>query len=211
MARPPTQTLLVIDDFLADPSKLLDEASQLTFAQRTWDEVGAIQVSPRSRYTPRLARQIAALAHARVRWHPGSGNFRSLTYRSVKKSRASVYVHSDHSMNFVGLLYLNRPEQCHGGTGFFRHCRSGLEGFHDRSAIELAARKLRIGEPELEELVAADARDPRQWIQTDRVQMKFNRLVIYNGSLFHSHLVEFDKPRAARNRLTFGVWGQRLA
>lgn len=210
MTREPVQTLLVIDDFLADPSKLLDEASKLTFEPRTWDEVGAIHVSARSRHTSRLARQIAALAHARVRWHPGSGNYRSLTYRSAKKSRASLYVHSDYSMNFIGLLYLNRPEQCHGGTGFFRHRRSGLEGFHDRSAIELAARKIRLGEPELQELITGDARDPAQWIETDRVQMKFNRLVIYNGSLFHSHVVDFDRPRAARNRLTFGVWGQRL-
>lgn len=210
MTRQPVQTLLVIDDFLADPSKLLDEASKLTFERRSWDEVGAIHVSARSRHTSRLARQIAALAHARVRWHPGSGNYRSLTVRSVEKSRASLYVHSDYSMNFVGLLYLNRPEQCHGGTGFFRHRRSGLEGFHDRSAIELAVRKLRLGEPELQQLITADARDPARWIETDRVQMRFNRLVIYNGSLFHSHLVDFDRPRAARNRLTFGVWGERL-
>jgi len=210
MTRQAVQTLLVIDDFLADPIKLLDEASKLKFERRSWDAIGAIHVSGRSRHTSRLAREIAALAHARVQWHPGSGNYRSLTYRSVKKSRASLYVHSDFSMNFVGLLYLNRPEQCHGGTGFFRHRRSGLEGFHDQPAIERAARKLRLGEAELQQLTTEDARDPAQWVETDRVQMKFNRLVIYNGSLFHSHLVDFDRPRAARNRLTFGVWGQRL-
>lgn len=77
------------------------------------------------------------------------------------------YVHSDIGYGDVAaVLYLSLPEHCEGGTAFWRHKGTGS----------------RILVPGTEQdFVKADA-----WEQYACVQMKFNRLLVYPTTLFHS-------------------------
>lgn len=104
----------------------------------------------------------------------------------------------------AAVLYLNIPEESHGGTAFYRHKETGLESLprhpffqEDLKRIEpLAAKygcqnlkefaeKVIFNEKAFrKELCITDSTD--QWEMLKVVEMKFNRLVFYEGKVFHS-------------------------
>jgi hypothetical protein len=45
--------------------------------------------------------------------------------RDEQISRKNTWIHYD-PYRWTGVLYLNLPEQCRGGTGFYRHRKTGL-------------------------------------------------------------------------------------
>lgn len=74
----------------------------------------------------------------------------------------------------AALLYLNTPEQCRGGTAFFRH-------------LPTDAVRLRDGMTEEEQAVmVSDWSDQKKWMPQSMVGMEFNRLLIYPTKMFHS-------------------------
>ncbi len=93
--------------------------------------------------------------------------------------------HSIHSDNchgeFAGVLYLNPPEQCSGGTAFWRHRATGLTRF-----CETEIR--RLGKSPMKTLaqLSNDWNDESKWEQTGLAEMRFNRLTIYPSKDFHS-------------------------
>jgi len=97
-------------------------------------------------------------------------------------------------------VYLNRPEQCRGGTAFYRHKKTGLV------AMPL------LGHPQLQEMIEthgyASANDllmdvvcrpggrpgggrdwSRHWELVAVVKMRFNRLVLHAGNLLHGPIL----------------------
>jgi hypothetical protein len=74
------------------------------------------------------------------------------------------YIHHDASLSkWSAILYLNEPKQCAGGTAFWQP-------------------KERLNESELWK----KGHDSSAWLQTDVVRMKFNRLLIFESSRWHS-------------------------
>lgn len=92
-----------------------------------------------------------------------SAAFQSCTAHSIK-----TWVHSDQFNNWAGVLYLTPKAPVNSGTVFFRHKASGV----DR-------------EIDMPKDVIWDGRVPEQWEMTDRVANKYNRLVLYDATLFH--------------------------
>lgn len=103
------------------------------------------------------------------------------------------------------LLYLSSADQ--GGTGFFRHKKSGFETLTPPTqpvyeAIlqrELADRPPRTGYP-------TEAVDGFELI--GKVDGQFNRLLIYHGNLLHSGLVSAERlsPDPTIGRLTLNLF-----
>jgi hypothetical protein len=147
--------------------------------------------------------------HCSIKWGPGSGTFRTTTENDADRTKNSLFVHSDGVTDFVSLLYLNKPEDCHGGTAFYRHIPSGLDGFHDLKKVSLYLEKANISLKELVSIVETDARDSSKWMQVDMIRMKYNRLIAYNGRIFHSHVFDFNKVNKNAKRLTFVCFGTR--
>lgn len=86
------------------------------------------------------------------------------------------WVHSDEvcDASWAGVLYLNTPEQCRGGTAFWRHAGLGLE-------------ELPVGESQaFYGMMNREWRELSSWEQTSLVGMKFNRFCTYPTSFFHS-------------------------
>jgi hypothetical protein len=93
-------------------------------------------------------------------------------------------VHIDHSY-WSGILYLSRPQDCRGGTDFFRH----LPTNSDRAPEEpedLAARGYASFEEMHREIVEKDGLDEAKWELTTHVPMRFNRLVLLRPWLWHT-------------------------
>jgi Family of unknown function (DUF6445) len=199
--------LHVIDSAFRDPAGLVNEAAQLQF--RTLPRNPAVQVSRASGFAAELFSQVEVLLGVGVAWHPGCGNFRQTSDDIARTSGCMQYVHADND-DVIALWYLNRPEECHGGTGFFRHRATGLDGLHDRAALEAVARKRSCSVLALKRALLAEANDATKWERVDEVEMRANRLVVYDGRYFHSHILDFEKASVRSVRLTLGCWGIRI-
>jgi Family of unknown function (DUF6445) len=93
------------------------------------------------------------------------------------------WVHSDDiCAKFASVLYLNPPEQCLGGTAFWKHKTRGIDRLPPKA--ELTARGedadafYRTMDREWKEL--------QHWEQIGLVPMQFNRFITYPTCLFHS-------------------------
>ena len=107
--------------------------------------------------------------------------------------------HFDDFCDYAGLVYLNSPEQCAGGTSFWRHRLSGLERASQVNGASLPALLARfgvadekslvkrvLGEGEPEAATGYPTGSTAMWELTEVVPMKFNRLVVYDSNLFHT-------------------------
>lgn len=93
------------------------------------------------------------------------------------------WVHSDDiCAQYASVLYLNTPEQCAGGTAFWRHKALGMERL--LTPEELTARGM---DPEsFYRLMNCDWKRLTFWEQIGFMPMQFNRFITYPTSYFHS-------------------------
>lgn len=108
---------------------------------------------------------------------------------------------------FAILQYLNPGE--HGGTGFFRHKKTGFESIDDQRI----GHYIKTCEDHMNEHGVPQARyhndSSAQFELYDQIAYKPNRLVIYPGNLLHSTVVNLDKDIDANpktGRLTSNVF-----
>jgi Family of unknown function (DUF6445) len=85
------------------------------------------------------------------------------------------WVHSDEiCAQFASVLYLNLPDQCRGGTAFWRHKISNLD-------------RLPVGKDlKFYRQMDAEWKDLSLWEQVALVSMRWNRFITYPTCLFHS-------------------------
>lgn len=74
----------------------------------------------------------------------------------------------------AALLYLNTNDQSFGGTAFFRHRDLGIYEMPDNHEETFANR------------IDRDSVDPAKWDLVGFIGMRFNRLIVYPTSAFHS-------------------------
>lgn len=93
------------------------------------------------------------------------------------------WVHSDDiCAKYASVLYLNLPEQCKGGTGFWRHVDLGIDRLPTREELKA----IQINPDEFYERMTIDWKILRLWKQHFSVSMKWNRFITYPTCLFHS-------------------------
>jgi Family of unknown function (DUF6445) len=93
------------------------------------------------------------------------------------------WVHSDDiCAKYASVLYLNSPEQCNGGTAFWRHDGLKIDRLPSREQIEASG----FGADWFLEMMTREWKDLKYWKQVGFVPMKFNRFITYPTSLFHS-------------------------
>lgn len=174
-------SLIVVDDFLDDPHALRDAALRLSYPEvkATYpgrnsverlnieglnDEVSRLVGEP-------LAPLIPDQAHGKCR-----------IALATDVGTAKVHVDASH---WSGILYLSRPEDCRGGTEFFRHIPTNTERapYSNQEAAE------KFGAPSAKQWTAdvlEDTSDDSKWEMTMRVPMRFNRLVLLRPWLWHT-------------------------
>jgi hypothetical protein len=198
-------TLEILDNYLRKPHLLIKEAKVLKYQ---FSELNPSNlVSDRSKYAGYFYKRLSKYTNKKIIWDESSGTFRKTNRGLVIKAKNELFVHSDGITDFISILYLSQSKNCHGGTSFFRHNETGLEGFHNFSHIESVMKKKKMTFGSLVELIEHDARHSDKWTETDRIKMKYNRLIIYNGRLFHSHIFDFKSVKSSSDRLTFVCFG----
>jgi hypothetical protein len=176
-------SLIVVDDFLGhrDAQELRKAALGLTYPEQQ----GAF---PGRNSLERIDMEELAPAVSRLVSEPvkpisplqSHGKFRITLAADEGKAK----VHIDQAY-WSGILYLSRPEDCQGGTEFFRHLPTATDRapYNDE---ELAAMGFSSYQQMHQEIIEKDSLDDSKWEMTMRVPMRFNRLVLLRPWLWHT-------------------------
>lgn len=93
------------------------------------------------------------------------------------------WVHSDDiCADYASVLYLNTPEQCSGGTAFWRHEALKIDRLPTREELNASGTHAEW----FYKMMTREWKDLTYWKQTDFYDMKWNRFITYPTCLFHS-------------------------
>lgn len=96
---------------------------------------------------------------------------------------SEVWVHSDDiCAKYASVLYLNGPDQCRGGTAFWKHRALGMSSLWSKDQLETCG----MNAGAFYALMEREWRVLDAWEQTGLIPMAFNRFITYPTSLFHS-------------------------
>lgn len=206
-------TLVVIDDVLLNADAVRDYGcSHATFGLPAVASYPGLNAPVPESFTAPLAAALRPLlrdgfgvpSQQAVR---SNGYFGLVTLKPGDLSGAQVIPHADrigHQL-LASVLYLCEPR--HGGTAFFRHRRSGVERIIAENAEAYNAAL---------EADHAQSATPQTYVDDDHplferighVEARYNRLVVYNGNLLHSGMIDpaqlSDDPR--QGRLTLNIF-----
>jgi hypothetical protein len=203
---------VVIDDFLENPAELLEWAARATFEDCPGMAEGKGYPGMRAPVPEAYSHSITELLDPLIRLNfgvpeglplkktPCAFSLTTMAPEALGPLQRTPHFDASTPHHMAALLYLCGPE--HGGTGFYRHQASGLQ------RITAANR-----EPYLDlyyEEINARRPAPRYFDRSDdrftllgMIPARFNRMVIYPGSLLHSACIDPARsisadPRAGR-------------
>jgi hypothetical protein len=96
--------------------------------------------------------------------------------------RAKVHMDGGY---WSGILYLSRPEDCRGGTEFFRHIATNSDQAPEDPG-GLSAMGFSSYDEMHKQVIQQDTLDDSKWELTMSVPMRFNRLVLLRPWLWHT-------------------------
>jgi hypothetical protein len=174
-------SLIIVDDFLENAESLRNAALALTYPKQAGPYPGRNSVQRIE--LAGLSEQISRVAGEPLRpMSPPESHAKFRITLASDEGKAKVHIDPSH---WSGILYLSLPQDCEGGTDFFRHRPTGL----DRAPIndrELAALGFSSREEMHREIIEKDSVDDSKWELTMRVPMRFNRLVLLRPWLWHT-------------------------
>jgi hypothetical protein len=178
----PLPSLLIIDDFLADPEEARRQALALYYDRAFKDGNYPGVLSTRPLAIPGLDAAVAQMIGVGVRPQPGTSHGHCRLTLATDKGLSGVHIDP---CFYSGILYLSPPEHCRGGTDFFRHKRTGLERV-PMDAAAIAAAGYADVNALIEDVVNRDTLKPSQWDKQFTVPMRFNRLILFSPWQFHN-------------------------
>lgn len=196
-------TALVIDGVYRDPDYVRGLALSLNFHREAGAYPGyftfiSISANPLLELASDLLRDAIGCDLAFTPFYQDDLSFAVVTRRGDELKPGQRQPHCDGFCAFAGLVYLNPPDQCFGGTSFWRHRATGLEVALGSS--DQAASMAKGATSTAAELVKTAARDDPgtgyligsndTWEMTQILEMRFNRFVVYSSNIFHSPLYD---------------------
>lgn len=214
--------LLIIDNFFRHPDKARDYAKALDYNVIGGRSPGG---AAWGKEPPNVVEPLSAVVEkhlgSKFNWKmpdEGASDYPVMRFHRMRcaDGAGDVDVQSPHidSVMLAGVAYLNTPEQCRGGTKFFRHKETGLPDWRFRSkhaiadeAVRAAVKMgfgagFRAGYKEgrwsdysaIENQIFNDRDGPpdfmenggSKWDCIDSVDMKWNRFVCFPGFVFHT-------------------------
>ncbi len=176
-----TTSLIVVDDFLSTADAVRDAALKLTYPNLQGAfpgrnsleriEMGGLAAHVSQITGERLQALTPQGSHAKCR----------ITLAS-DAGRGKVHVDPGY---WSGILYLSRPQDCNGGTDFFRHRRTNTDR-RPMTPEEVTAMGYASYEESHQDIIERDGLDDSAWENTMTVPMRFNRLVLLRPWLWHT-------------------------
>jgi hypothetical protein len=187
-------SFMVVDDFLDNAEALRAHALTLEYPEQKGQFPGRNSLQRIN--IDGLTEAVSGILGERlVAAPPPQSHAKTRLTLASDKGRGKVHVDESH---WSGILYLSRPQDCRGGTEFFRHRATGLDRF-PFSQAELAAHGFASPADAHAALIERDGTDDSAWDLLFTVPMKFNRLLLLRPWLFHTAGPGFgDTPDNAR-------------
>ena len=171
----------IIDDFLKDAEIVRQRALELTYTIKGnypgRDSVERLAIDG-------LDDAVSAIMRQRFRAQTGEEFSHARCRLTLASDDQVAGVHVDPS-NLSGILYLSRPEDCAGGTEFFRHRRTGTDHM-PMSADELGRLGYASYKQMHRDLVVKEGHDRSKWEHSMTVPMRFNRLLLLQPHYWHT-------------------------
>ena len=199
--------LHIIDDFLPDPAAWRTQALALPFEQQRYAGQNYPGSQTDGQPCQAIMERIATALGREIRFmSPDNGSYR-LSYADAM-ARTDIHVDNETGGNFnfyAGVLYLNPPEQCQGGTTFWRHQPSGWYRRLPEAQVKAGGyasfkdfQKRWLPNSTVQKF--NDLQERRDsWQALLEVPMRHNRLIMYKGHYFHSLSNVFgDTPENGR-------------
>jgi hypothetical protein len=173
--------VIVMDDFLPNAEELRERALKLNYAvEGRYPGMNSVEKVN----IPNLDAVISRLVYEPVR-APWTQDFSHGSCRvSLAKDDKPARIHIDQS-HWSGILYLTRPEDCQGGTEFYRHLPTGTDHL-PLTPEALKAAGYETYDELKREILEKDALDRSKWELTMTVPMRFNRLVLLQPQYWHT-------------------------
>lgn len=190
-------SLIIVDDFIDNAHALRDAALRLTYPQGEHMFPGRNSVERID--IEGLARQVSHLVGEPLKpMPPTQAHAKCRISLGGNTGKAKVHVDAAH---WSGILYLSRPEDCRGGTEFFRHLATNSDRapYNDEEA---AAKGFTAAKDMTAEILEKDGTDDSKWEMTMRVPMRFNRLILLRPWLWHTAGESFG-DRIENGRLVY--------
>jgi hypothetical protein len=187
-------SLIIVDDCLESPESVREKILRQEFILHKPDAGSGYsyrETCPASELVQEMLNRVEDILGRNVASTYSDSKIVAENKRDERISKKRTWIHYD-PFRWTAVLYLNLPEQCRGGTGFYRHKRTGFSNL-------LEVRHDFTNGGKLNRLVSRDSANPSAWELTDRVQMVFNRMVLFDGRSFHQALEYFgDSLRSSR-------------
>ncbi len=177
------QSIIVVDDFYPEPEEMRKAAIALGYPPPS-----PVQNHSGRNSAKRLIVQGVDDAVSGIVGQPLVGNLKTshgLCRITLAADESRFNVHIDEDTEWAGIVFLNTPDQCRGGTDFFRHKPTGSE----RAPItedELGVFGAATVQEAIAQVLEADSNDPDKWEVTMTLPMRFNRLVLFRPWLWHT-------------------------
>lgn len=164
------------DDFLPDPVGYREQALKQPFY-----DIRGPDLETYKNINVRPSDEFAGLLSARLGKDVKCGY--SLLRVNFDGQMPNNAVHTDSGYDqFAVILYLNRPEDCKGGTAFWRHKKYGWTHWPTDEQVRRTCRKAnKIGDQ-----LRGDANNPDAWELVHVAEMKFNRMIAFPTNTWHS-------------------------
>ncbi|WP_143742942.1 DUF6445 family protein [Maricaulis sp. W15] len=188
-------THIIIDDFLPEPERVRQAALSLTYPPRPERASYPGRNAATALNLDGIEQLVGQIVHERVAPAPQSSHAVPRLALDGDGSRASVHIDFNH---WSAMIFLTRPEHCVGGTHFFRHRATGW----DRAPVfpgEAEAKGFKNADDAVRSILAADQQDRSKWEETMIAPMRYNRIVLFRGYMWHDAGVSFgDTPENGR-------------
>jgi len=183
------RSVIIVDDFYDRPDQVRRAAVSLAYPPHAGPLTFPGRNSQQKIEPPGLTQAISGIVGEALTPAKGAGAFHCFFRVTLAGEPSRYKVHVDpNRLAWVGVVYLSKPEDCQGGTAFFRH-RGLASDRTPTSAAELEA----LGVSSIAEVLQRDGNDDSAWEEVMTLPMRYNRAVLYRPWLWHSAGPAFGK------------------
>lgn len=173
--------IIVLDDLLPNAEEFRNRALKLNYSvPGRFPGLNSVEKLK----IPNLDAMVSQLVYERVR-APWTEDFSHQHCRlALAKDDRPGRIHIDQS-HWSGILYLTLPQDCQGGTEFYRHLPSSTDHV-PLTQDSLQAAGFSSYDELKTQILEKDALDRSKWELTMTVPLRFNRLVLLQPQYWHT-------------------------
>ena len=180
---------LVIDDFFDRPTEVRQQILSMHFPPRPEQAYYPGRNAGQAFPLPGIERLVSSIVQENVQPIPFPKTSHCYPRLALEGDARGSSVHVDFC-HWSGIIFLTPDEHCQGGTHFFKHKATGWEtapvwpGMAEQAGYENA-------DTALQTILKSDGNDRSKWEETFMIPMKFNRLILFRGYIWHDAGVSF--------------------